>query len=213
MSNLKSVLDYLFEAHLGKFNMDVFKKLNSLQKKQGYAKQNLRELGEGSARTAFALSTSKVLKVVNYEGGSPSSIQRTAERGWAQNKAEIETWTNPKTKAVPIVVFTNLDTEKDREKCEQMGAAAYIFKREIEPRKLLATVAEIIKKDREKKNKKKILYDFYHAGAVTERTLHSPVGPLELTAPALPGFDMGFDVLAFLFSRHFLNLKSRRNYN
>src|SRR3989338_4913097 len=75
-------------------------------------------------------------------------INMIAEQGYDYLAAVKK---NPKTKAVPIVVFTNLDTEKDREKCEQMGAAAYIFKREIEPRKLLAAVAEIIKKDREKK--------------------------------------------------------------
>jgi len=103
--------EQLTEAHLGKFNMDVFKKLDTLQKKQNYAKQNLPELGEGSSRTAYALSTSKVLKVVNYEGGSPAAIQRTAERGWAQNKAEIETWTNPKTKAVAARIF-DFDPDK-----------------------------------------------------------------------------------------------------
>lgn len=58
---------------------------------------------------------------------------------------------NPKTKDIPIIVFTNLDTQQDRDKCRQMGAAAYIFKRECTPREVIAAVAEIIKKDKEKK--------------------------------------------------------------
>jgi len=112
-SNLKSVLNYLFlnEAHFGKFNMDVFKNLDTLQEKQDYASQNLQKLGEGSSRVAYALSTSKALKVVIYPDGSPRFIQQTAEKGWAQNEAEIEVWTNPKTKAVAAKIF---DFDGDR---------------------------------------------------------------------------------------------------
>ncbi|OGY44930.1 MAG: hypothetical protein A2729_04070 [Candidatus Buchananbacteria bacterium RIFCSPHIGHO2_01_FULL_39_14] len=54
-----------------------------------------------------------------------------------------------------FVVFTNLDTPQDRDKSEQMGAAAYIFKRDCTPREVMETIAEIIKKDREKKKIKK----------------------------------------------------------
>ena len=51
---------------------------------------------------------------------------------------------NPKTKNIPIVVFTNLDTDQDRKKCEDMGAAAYIFKRDCTVKEILDTVAKII---------------------------------------------------------------------
>lgn len=51
---------------------------------------------------------------------------------------------DPKTKAIPIIVFTNLDTDQDREKCKRMGAAAYIFKRDTTPQEVLDTVAKVI---------------------------------------------------------------------
>ncbi len=59
---------------------------------------------------------------------------------------------NPKTKDVPVVVFTNLDTDQDRKKSEAMGAAAYIFKRDCSPKEVLDTVAKIIDTRRAKKH-------------------------------------------------------------
>jgi len=58
---------------------------------------------------------------------------------------------NPKTKNIPIVVFTNLDTDQDRKKSEAMGAAAYVFKRDCSPKEVLDTVAKIIERHRTKK--------------------------------------------------------------
>ena len=58
---------------------------------------------------------------------------------------------NPKTKNIPIVVFTNLDTEQDRKKSEDMGAAAYVFKRDCLPKEVLNTVATIIERHRANK--------------------------------------------------------------
>lgn len=51
----------------------------------------------------------------------------------------------PETKDIPIVVFTNLDTDNDRKKSEDMKASAYIFKRDCTPKEVLDTVAKIIK--------------------------------------------------------------------
>lgn len=60
---------------------------------------------------------------------------------------------DPETKDVPIIVFTNLNTEQDREKSRQMGAAAYIFKKDTSPKQVLETVAKIIEAHRNKQNK------------------------------------------------------------
>ncbi|MDO8592733.1 MAG: response regulator [bacterium] len=51
---------------------------------------------------------------------------------------------NSLTKDIPVVVFTNLDSDQDRKKCESLGAAAYIFKRDCSPKEVLAAVEKII---------------------------------------------------------------------
>jgi CheY-like chemotaxis protein len=53
---------------------------------------------------------------------------------------------NPKTKNIPIVVFTSLDTIKDRERCKQMGAIDYVFKAKAMPKEVLAAVEKAISK-------------------------------------------------------------------
>lgn len=101
MSNLKRLLENLLltEAHLGKFNMDVFKRLKIGYPALKYLRRcNLPELGKGSSRKAFALSTSKVLKVA-----LPGPIER--QKGLAQNKAEVDVWTDPKTKDAVAKIF------------------------------------------------------------------------------------------------------------
>jgi len=77
----------------------------------------------------------------------PTPANTIAEQGYDYLEAVKK---NPKTKKVPIVVFTNLDTRKDRDKCKQMGAAAYIFKRDCTPKEVMEAVAQIIKKYRKK---------------------------------------------------------------
>ncbi|MDP3899824.1 MAG: response regulator [bacterium] len=74
-----------------------------------------------------------------------------AEQGWEYLKAVKE---NSKTKNIPIIVFTNLDTPKDREKSKKMGAAAYIFKRACTPREAMEAMAEVIRKERGEKEDK-----------------------------------------------------------
>ncbi|MDD4332807.1 MAG: response regulator [Patescibacteria group bacterium] len=51
---------------------------------------------------------------------------------------------NRKIREIPILMFTNLDTEQDRKKSEKMGAAAYIFKRDVTPQEVLDTIEMII---------------------------------------------------------------------
>ena len=81
----------------------------------------------------------------------PKPENTIAEQGWEYLEAVKK---NPKTKNIPIVVFTNLDTHQDRVKSQEMGAVAYIFKRDCTPREVMETIAKVIKKDREKKKKK-----------------------------------------------------------
>jgi len=75
-------------------------------------------------------------------------INLMAEQGYDYLEAVKK---NPKTKDVPIVVFTNLDTDQDRKKSEAMGAAAYVFKRDCSLKEVLDTVAKIIDRRRAKK--------------------------------------------------------------
>lgn len=116
---------------------------------QGYDFLSTADIEEALAVTEFEQPDAVLLDIIipKEEDGW---INMIAEQGWDYLAAVKK---NPKTKKIPIIVFTNLDTRKDRKKSEQMGAAAYIFKRDTEPRELLAAVAEIIKKSREKKKK------------------------------------------------------------
>jgi len=78
----------------------------------------------------------------------PKPENTIAEQGWEYLEAVKK---NPKTKDIPVAIFTNLDTHRDRVKSEQMGAAAYIFKRDCTPREVMEMIAEIIKRYKEKK--------------------------------------------------------------
>ncbi|MFA5359020.1 MAG: response regulator [Patescibacteria group bacterium] len=78
----------------------------------------------------------------------PKPENTIAEQGWEFLAAVKK---DPLTKNIPVLMFTNLDTHQDRVKSEQMGAAGFIFKRDCSPREVLDTIAEIIKKDRERK--------------------------------------------------------------
>ena len=77
-------------------------------------------------------------------------INIIAEQGYDYLEAVKK---NPKTKNVPIVVYTNLDTPGDRVKCSEMGAVSYIFKGRALPQEVLDTVNFVIEQSRKKKNK------------------------------------------------------------
>jgi DNA-binding response OmpR family regulator len=53
---------------------------------------------------------------------------------------------NPETKDIPVIVFSNLDTPKDRQKSKDLGASAFIFKRDCSPKEVLETVNKVIKR-------------------------------------------------------------------
>lgn len=91
------------------FNMNEFKKLvkrynthpdgitgepaSSPKNYFEYASLNLEELGKGSSRIVYLLSAKKVLKIA------------LNVKGIAQNEAEIDIYTNPKTKAIIAKIF------------------------------------------------------------------------------------------------------------
>ncbi len=82
------------------FNLAEFKNLESAKDKLDYANKHLKRIGVGSSRAVFEYSSSKVLKVANHFRGSG-----TQEAGIAQNKAEIDAYTNPKLKPVTTKIF------------------------------------------------------------------------------------------------------------
>lgn len=81
----------------------------------------------------------------------PKPENTIAEQGWEYLEAVKK---NPNTKDIPIAIFTNLNTHRDRVRSRKMGAAAYIFKRDCTPRQVMETIAGIIKKYKEKQKRK-----------------------------------------------------------
>jgi len=51
---------------------------------------------------------------------------------------------DPETKAIPVVILTNLAGTQDAEKALAMGAVKYIIKSEYEPKQVTAMVKEIL---------------------------------------------------------------------
>jgi DNA-binding response OmpR family regulator len=52
---------------------------------------------------------------------------------------------NPNTKNIPVIVFSNLDSPEDRKKYKEFGAAAFMFKRDCTSKEVLEVVEQIIK--------------------------------------------------------------------
>lgn len=51
---------------------------------------------------------------------------------------------NPETKDIPVVVLTNLDTNEDRVKSEELGATDYIIKANVIPQEIVEKVKHIL---------------------------------------------------------------------
>lgn len=114
---------------------------------RGYDFLSTKDINEALALSEFEHPDVVLLDIIipKEENGVINII---AEQGYDYLKAVKA---NPKIKDIPIIVFTNLDTSKDRKKCEDMGAAAYIFKRDSSPNEVLETVDEVIARSKEKK--------------------------------------------------------------
>ena len=52
---------------------------------------------------------------------------------------------NLKTKKIPVIIFTNLSSIKDKKEGMRLGAEDYLLKTERTPQQLLAEVKEILK--------------------------------------------------------------------
>lgn len=76
-----------------KFSLEKFKKIRDQYQMRRYAHAFLQSLGEGSSRVAFVLSGKYALKIAK------------STKGTAQNEAELEIFTNPKTKNVLAKIY------------------------------------------------------------------------------------------------------------
>jgi len=80
-----------------KFDFEEFKSLPSESIMQAYAMNYLEPLGQGSSRIAFVLTPKKVLKIARNE------------KGVAQNKAELEVYTDPATANMSTKIYETDD--------------------------------------------------------------------------------------------------------
>lgn len=83
-----------------RFNLSEFKALPDSSAMHEYANSRLEHLGRGSSRTVYALTSNKVLKIAAslYSDG-------TSEAGIAQNKAEVDVYTNPDIKPIVVAIY------------------------------------------------------------------------------------------------------------
>lgn len=81
------------------FKLNEFQKLATLEEMLTYANKNLEHIGSGSARSVYRMTGKSVLKVA-----------RSVEKGIAQNKAEMDVYTNPQTAPV-IAKILNYDSK------------------------------------------------------------------------------------------------------
>ena len=76
-----------------KFSFSEFKKITDGTERMQYANDRLEFLGEGSSRSVYVLTSKHVLKVANCNAGV------------AQNKAEVDVFTNPLTKGFVAAIY------------------------------------------------------------------------------------------------------------
>ncbi len=84
-----------------------------------------------------------LLDIIIPKKEKDGAVNVVAEQGY-NFLAELKK--NPKTKNIPVVMFTNLNTEKDRKKSAEMGASGYIFKGGTAPKELLKEIEKILSK-------------------------------------------------------------------
>ena len=53
---------------------------------------------------------------------------------------------NPKTKNIPVIVLTNLDSPEDRAKAAKLGSVQYLIKANFLPKEVVDQVSKILKK-------------------------------------------------------------------
>lgn len=98
---LEKLIESLVSEALRGFNMEQFKMLHDTHSMREYAAKMLPLLGEGTARIVYAMSSNKALKIA------------LDPKGFGQNKAEVDIYTNPKIKPVVTRIF-DADTVRYR---------------------------------------------------------------------------------------------------
>ncbi len=74
----------------------------------------------------------------------PKPENVVAEQGYDYLK---KVKSNPKTKGIPVIIFSNLDTPQDRKKYKELGAFAFVFKRDCGPKEVLDFINKTIKRN------------------------------------------------------------------
>jgi len=85
---------------LKKFDLSEFKKLDTADEMHEYAFYRLQNLGRGSSRAVYALTSTKVLKIAVALHG-----EGTSDAGVAQNKAEVQVMSNTRTRPWCAAVY------------------------------------------------------------------------------------------------------------
>lgn len=75
------------------FNIQEFKRLETPEQVMEYAQNHLKLLGKGTSRAVFVLNSRQVIKVA------------LGKKGLAQNEAEADAFTNPKSKPIIAKIF------------------------------------------------------------------------------------------------------------
>jgi len=104
------VFNILLEIRTG-FDFRKFKNMEYFEEKFDYANKHLKQLGSGSARTAFLLSNRFVLKIANQDNADnkteESADKLPSLKGRAQNEAEVDLFTNPGMKPMVTKIYDN----------------------------------------------------------------------------------------------------------
>lgn len=97
--------------------------------------------------TALKIAESEKPDIILLDIIIPKPENVVAEQGYDYLK---KAKSNLKTKDIPIVVFSNLDTPQDRKKYKELGAFAFVFKRDCSPKEVLDFINKIINQIKKK---------------------------------------------------------------
>jgi len=111
----------------------------------GYDFLSTKDISEALALTEFERPDLVLLDIIIPKEKADGSMDLMAAQGYDYLAAKKK---NPKIKNIPVIVFTNLDTEEDRKKSTDLGAAGYLFKNGVEPKDVLAVIDESIRQNR-----------------------------------------------------------------
>jgi signal transduction histidine kinase/CheY-like chemotaxis protein len=109
--------------------------------KNGFDFYNTKNIEEALVIAKTARIDAVLLDIVIPKEMPDGSIYTMAQQGWDFLKKARQ---DPKIKNIPIVVWTNFDSEADKKKAKDLGADGFIFKGETEPRKLVEEIKRII---------------------------------------------------------------------